>query len=112
MCVADRGAGSPAGPPGLREEAILDGIVHGFALQGAGLPSGPDAPVGAAGMAGQILSGTPPQRYPYLTEITREHVMRPGYDFGSSFDVGLDLLLDGLAAAAEREGAATGAPLS
>ncbi len=42
-------------------------------------------------------------RYPSLVELTREHVLQPGYDYGSSFEVGLDLLLDGLASRAGAE---------
>lgn len=81
--------------------AVLDAFVHGFALQEAGLPLG--RPGQVVGLAEQILTGVPQERYPHLTELTREHVTRPGYAFGSSFDVGLGLLLDGLATAAERE---------
>lgn len=81
--------------------AVLDAFVHGFALQEAGLPF--EGQEQTAGLAEQILSGIPEHRYPYLTELTREHVLRPGYDFGASFTVGLDLLLDGLSAAAAEE---------
>ncbi len=42
--------------------------------------------------------------YPHFLGFTTQHVLRPGYSFGVSFDVGLDLLLDGLEAAATREG--------
>ncbi|HEX5120445.1 MAG TPA: TetR/AcrR family transcriptional regulator C-terminal domain-containing protein [Pseudonocardiaceae bacterium] len=34
--------------------------------------------------------------YPHLTELTVEHVLRPGYDYGDEFEYGLDLILDGL----------------
>jgi hypothetical protein len=37
-----------------------------------------------------------------LIEFTTEHVLRPGYDFADSFESGLDLILDGLAPAAQR----------
>ncbi len=85
--------------------AVLGSFVYGFALQEAGLPL--EGPEQVAGLAEQILAGMPEERYPFLTELTREHVLRPGYDFGTSFTVGLDLLLDGLSAAAEGEGALT-----
>ena len=34
--------------------------------------------------------------YPYLTEMLTDHIMRPGYDYGDEFELGLDLILDGL----------------
>ena len=34
--------------------------------------------------------------YPYLTELTVEHVLQPGYDYGDEYEFGLDLILDGL----------------
>ncbi len=44
----------------------------------------------------------PAGEYPHLVEFTTEHVLQPGYDFGREFDFGLDLILDGLEAAAKR----------
>jgi hypothetical protein len=35
--------------------------------------------------------------YPHLAELAREHIMRPGYDFGDEFEFGLDAVLDALA---------------
>ncbi len=34
--------------------------------------------------------------------MAAEHVLRPGYDYGDEFVIGLDLILDGLAAAARQ----------
>ena len=81
--------------------ALLDSYVYGFALQEASLPfgSGEEAAQVAHQISAQFASG----QYPYLTEMATEHVLRPGYDFGDEFVVGLDLILDGLAAAARRE---------
>jgi len=42
-------------------------------------------------------------QYPYLVELTNEHVLQPGYDFGDEFEFGLDLLLVGLEAAVAAE---------
>ena len=36
------------------------------------------------------------KHYPHLAEFTAGHVLQPGYDFGDSFEFGLDLILDGL----------------
>jgi hypothetical protein len=41
---------------------------------------------------GRFASGD----YPHLTELTVEHVLQPGYDYGDEFLFGLDLVLDGL----------------
>jgi hypothetical protein len=42
----------------------------------------------------------PVGEYPNLVEFTTEHVLRAGYDFAREFDFGIDLILDGLEAAA------------
>jgi AcrR family transcriptional regulator len=78
--------------------ALLDSYIYGFALQEASLPfgSGEEAAQVAHQISAQFASG----QYPYLTEMATAHVLRPGYDFGDEFVIGLDLILDGLAAAA------------
>jgi hypothetical protein len=73
--------------------ALLDSYVYGFALQEAALPfETPDAPEVAAAILGETADG----HLPHLTELAHEYVMRPGYDFGNEFDVGLELILDAL----------------
>ena len=80
--------------------ALLDSYIYGFALQEASLPfgSGEEAAQVAHQISAQFASG----QYPYLTEMATAHVLRPGYDFGDEFGIGLDLILDGLAAAARQ----------
>jgi AcrR family transcriptional regulator len=80
--------------------SLLDSYIYGFALQEASLPfgSGEEAAQVAHQISGQFASG----QYPYLTEMAMEHVLRPGYDYGGEFAIGLDLILDGLAAAVGR----------
>ncbi len=39
----------------------------------------------------------PPDAYPHLTEMATDHVMQPGYDFADEFEIGLEVVLDGLA---------------
>jgi AcrR family transcriptional regulator len=74
--------------------SALDSYIYGFALQEATLPfdNGHDT----TELAQQILAGLPSGAYPYLTELTIEHVLKPGYDYGNEFEIGLDLILDGL----------------
>ena len=50
----------------------------------------------------EVVMPLSPERYPSLMRFTMEHVMQPGYDFGASFEAGLDYVLDGV----ERAGAA------
>lgn len=77
--------------------AVLDSFVYGFTLQEANLPFGGTEQIGE--LAETIVEAMPTGDYPHVVEFTVEHVLKPGYSFGRSFDVGLDLLLDGLEAA-------------
>jgi hypothetical protein len=74
--------------------SVLDSYTYGFALQEAGLPF--DTAEETAEMAEVILAQFPAEEYPYLAELTVEHVLQPGYDFGNEYEFGLDLILDGL----------------
>jgi AcrR family transcriptional regulator len=74
--------------------SALDSYIYGFALQERGLPF--DTPEATAEMAQAFLTQFPTDQYPHLAELTTEHVLRPGYDYGDEFEFGLDLILDGL----------------
>lgn len=82
--------------------AIVDAFIYGFALQEASLPHGGEEEIGE--LARQIIAALPAEAYPHFTELTTHHVLQPGYGFGTSFDVGLDLILDGIEEAAALEG--------
>lgn len=75
--------------------AFLDAYVYGFALQEASLPF--DGPDDVRELAEAILAQMPADEYPNFVEFAREHVLQPGYDFANEFDVGLDMVLDGIA---------------
>jgi AcrR family transcriptional regulator len=79
--------------------AILDSYLYGFALEEANLPGGGQADM--VGIAQELIDAFAAD-YPYLYELTSQHVMQPGYRFGNSFEFGLDLILDGLETAANR----------
>ncbi|WES62728.1 TetR/AcrR family transcriptional regulator [Microbacter sp. GSS18] len=81
--------------------AVLDAYVYGFSIQEASLPF--QGGEGSAEIAAEISSAFLPDQYPNLVRFTAEHAMQPGYDFGVSFEYGLDLLLDGLEAAHRAE---------
>jgi AcrR family transcriptional regulator len=74
--------------------SVLDSYIYGFALQEPSLPfdTGAETAALAQAIMGRFASG----EYPHLTELTVEHVLQPGYDYGHEFEYGLDLILDGL----------------
>ena len=74
--------------------AIVDAFLYGFALQEASLPATGGEEM--AELAGEIAEHMPADLYPHLTEFTVKRVMQPGYDFANEFDVGINLILDGL----------------
>lgn len=81
--------------------AILDSFIYGYAFEEATLPA--QGGEGFAEIAEQIAAHFPADQYPHLAELTFEHVLKPGYDFGDSFEFGLDLIIDGLDRAAQSE---------
>ena len=82
--------------------SALDSYIYGFALQERSLPF--DTPDETAELAQAILTRFPPDEYPHLAELTTEHVLRPGYDYGNEFEFGLDLILEGLERTSGRAG--------
>jgi AcrR family transcriptional regulator len=93
-----RGAGFPIALA-AHAFSVLDSYSYGFALQEASLPF--DAGEETADLARMIMARFTPDEYPHLTELTVEHVLQPGYDYGDEFEFGLDLILDGLERARE-----------
>jgi AcrR family transcriptional regulator len=81
--------------------AILDSFVYGFAFEEATLPA--SGGEGFAEVAEQMAAHFPADVYPHLAELTFDHVLQPGYNFGDSFEFGLNLILDGLDRAAEAD---------
>jgi AcrR family transcriptional regulator len=75
--------------------STVDSYVHGFVLQEVNLPFRDEAELAA--MTGAIMEAFPASEFPYLFELTVEHVLRPGYDYGQEFDSGLTVVLNGIA---------------
>jgi AcrR family transcriptional regulator len=74
--------------------ALIDAYVYGFALSEAALPfDGPDV---VEEVAVPIIQSFAAGAYPHLVELTTEHILQPGYDFGDEFGFGLNLILDAL----------------
>ena len=84
--LRERGFGVRAAAQAL---AFLDAYVYGFVLQELALPTDP-APV-----ADVVMAPQDPAAFPHLAAIMTE-VVDAGYDFADEFEVGLDLLLDGI----------------
>ena len=61
-------------------------------------------PEETAAMAVTFLDHFPAEEFPHLAELTTEHVLRPGYDYGNEFGFGLDLILEGLKRARAADG--------
>ena len=49
-----------------------------------------------------MMETFPASEFPYLLEMTIEHVLKPGFDYGNEFDSGLQVVLDGAALLVER----------
>jgi AcrR family transcriptional regulator len=79
--------------------AILDAFIYGYSLQEATLPQQVEGEFVEA--ARDISAEFDPEKYPNLVGFTVEHVLQPGYEFGNSFEFGLDLILDALARSAD-----------
>jgi hypothetical protein len=76
--------------------SVVDSYVHGFVLQEVNLPFRDESELAA--MTTAIMETFPASEFPYLFEMTLEHVLKPGYDYGKEFDSGLQAVLDGVAA--------------
>ena len=74
--------------------STVDSYVHGFVLQEVNLPFRDESELTA--MTGAIMEQFPRADFPYLFELTTEHVLQPGYNYGNEFDVGLEVVLDGV----------------
>jgi hypothetical protein len=73
--------------------SALDSYVYGFALQEQTLPF--ETPEELAEVAESMLHQFPADEYPHLAETIVE-LTKSSYQFADEFEVGLDLILDGL----------------
>jgi AcrR family transcriptional regulator len=80
--------------------SVVDSYVHGFVLQEVNLPFREESELAA--MIKAIMETFPASEFPYLFEMTIEHVLKPGFDYGNEFDSGLKVVLDGAALLVER----------
>ena len=80
--------------------STVDSYVHGFVLQEVNLPFRNESELAA--MTSAIMDQFPRADFPYLFELTTEHVLQPGYHYGNEFRVGLEAVLDGVDARLRR----------
>lgn len=74
--------------------ALLDAHLYGFLVQELSLPfSGPDD---VNEVAGELVEAFPEGMFTYMRDFAEARVLAPGYDFGDEFEIGLDLVLEGL----------------
>jgi AcrR family transcriptional regulator len=76
--------------------STLDAYIYGFVSQELSLPFDTSSSEDTAAVAEVILEHFPTDAFPYLAELTIDHVMQPGYNYADVFLFGLDLILDGL----------------
>jgi AcrR family transcriptional regulator len=89
----------------IQAYSVQDAYIYGFALQEKSIPF-EDAEGAAAVAEAQYKEydeldaerqlGDLAEAFPYLAEVVVGHVAKVGYDFASSFEYGLDLILDAL----------------
>ena len=89
----------------IQAYSVQDAYIYGFALQEKTVPFD-DAEGGAAvaeeqtrqfaELAEERQFATLAEEFPYLAEVVAGHVAKVGYDFATSFEYGLDLILDAL----------------
>lgn len=81
--------------------AVLDAFVFGLVHTELSLPfqNGPEAQE----VVGAMFAQMPVDLLPHLAELTREHVLKPGYSYGDELGFGLELILDGFERELARE---------
>jgi AcrR family transcriptional regulator len=94
-------AGGFSVPLAAHAYAVLDAYVYGFVLTELNLPF--ETTEETHEVAAAMFANMPPGAYPHLVELTKEHVLKPGYSYSNEFAYGLELILDGLQRALERE---------
>jgi hypothetical protein len=75
--------------------SALDAYIYGFALQEKTLPFETPEQSGEVARAQLEEQAALAQQFPYLVEVVVE-LAKQGYDAGAEFEIGLDLILDGI----------------
>jgi AcrR family transcriptional regulator len=84
---------------------LLDSFIYGFALQERTLPVA--TPQALAEFGEAFIRQLPGAAYPHLAAVGSD-LMAIGFNYGDEFEFGLDLILDALARAVQRDAAGQG----
>jgi AcrR family transcriptional regulator len=79
----------------VHSTSTLDAYVYGFALQEKTMPFETPEQSGEVAQAQLEAQAAAAALYPYLVEVVVE-LAKAGYDGGTEFEIGLDLILDGI----------------
>lgn len=74
--------------------SLLDSYIYGFALTKMNLPFEDTSDI--VELSESMLAPFQPGEYQNLADFITEHAMKPGYDYADEFEIGLDVILDGL----------------
>jgi len=82
-------------PVAVHAYSLMDSYIYGFALQEKTLPA--DIPAEAETRTKELEEQhpAPVEEYPYLMDVA-EQLAKSGYDPTKEFEIGLDLILDGI----------------
>jgi len=80
--------------------SLLDSYIYGFALTKMNLPFEDTSDI--AELSQTMLAPFAPGEYQNLADFITEHAMKHGYDYADEFEIGLDVILDGLERLRER----------
>jgi len=76
--------------------SLLDSYVQGFAQQESSLPLDPAGDIAAATEEIIAQQASMAEAFPHLAAMAQELILRPGYSYGAEFDVGIELILEGI----------------
>jgi Tetracyclin repressor-like, C-terminal domain len=79
----------------VHSTSTLDAYIYGFALQEKTLPFETPEQSGEVAQAQLEQQAAAALAYPYLVEVVVE-LTKAGYDASAEFEIGLDLILDGI----------------
>ena len=74
--------------------SLLDSYIYGYAMTKMNLPFEDTSDI--VELSETMLAPFAPGEYQNLADFITEHAMKPGYDFANEFEIGLDVVLDGL----------------
>lgn len=74
--------------------SLVDAYIYGFALTKMNLPFEDTSDI--VELSESMLAPFAPGEYQNLADFITQHAMQPGYDFANEFEIGLDVILDGL----------------